>query len=131
MATSKLASSPKKTALKSGHPVTRPTMARGSSRVTSKSSDPVLKQKPTTFSLATSKPIEAGSSKQASVLAMLGKPGGATISAIMKSTGWQPHTVRGFFAATVRKRLGLNLVSDKSSGDRSYRIKGGTRSRKA
>jgi transglutaminase/protease-like cytokinesis protein 3 len=131
MAASKLKSSPKTTARKSGHPATRPTKARGSSRVASKSSDPALKQKPTAISLAASKPIEAGSSKQASVLAMLGKPGGATISAIMKITGWQPHTVRGFFAGTVRKRLGLNLVSDKSSGDRSYRIKGGTRSRKA
>jgi hypothetical protein len=130
MATSKLKSSPKKTALKSGHPVTRPTMARGSSRV-SKSSESALKQKPSTIGLAASKPIEAGSSKQASVLAMLGKPGGATISAIMRITGWQPHTVRGFFAGTVRKRLGLNLVSDKSSGDRSYHIKGGTQSRKA
>jgi hypothetical protein len=131
MAASKLKSSPKKTARKSRHPATRPSMFRGSSRVPSKSSDPALKQKPTTFSLAASKPIEAGSSKQASVLAMLGKPGGATISAIMKITGWQQHTVRGFFAGTVRKRLGLNLVSDKSSGDRSYRIKGGMLSRKA
>jgi transglutaminase/protease-like cytokinesis protein 3 len=129
MATSKLKSSPKTTALKSG-PVTRPTMARGSSRVTSKS-ESALEQKPSTICLAASKPTEAGSSKQASVLAMLGKPGGATISAIMRITGWQPHTVRGFFAGTVRKRLGLNLVSDKSSGDRSYHIKGGTQSRKA
>jgi hypothetical protein len=131
MATSKLKSSPKMTARKSGRPATRPTMARSSSRVTSKSSDPALKQRPTAFSLAASKPIEARSSKQASVLAMLRKPGGATISAIMKITGWQQHTVRGFFAGIVRKRLGLNLVSDKSSGDRSYRIKGGMLSQKA
>lgn len=130
MAASKLKSSPKKTARKSRHPAT-PTMARGSSRVTSKSSNPALKQKPNASSLAASKPIEAGSSKQASVLAMLRTPGGATISAIMKITGWQQHTVRGFFAGTIRKRLGLNLVSDKSSGDRSYRIKGGMLSQKA
>lgn len=131
MAASKLKSSPKKTACKSGHPATRPSKVRGSSRFTSKSPDPALKQKPTAFSLAASKPIEAGSSKQASVLAMLRKPEGATISAIMKITGWQQHTVRGFFAGTARKRLGLNLVSDKSSGERSYRIKGGMLSRKA
>jgi Protein of unknown function (DUF3489) len=131
MAASKLKSSPKKTARKSAHPATRPTTARGSSKVTSKSSDPALKQKLTAFGLAASKPIEAGSSKPGSVLALLRKPGGATISAIMKITGWQQHTVRGFFAGTVRKRLGLNLVSDKSSGERSYRIKGGMLSRKA
>ena len=42
---------------------------------------------------------------------MLRTPGGATIEAMARATGWQQHSVRGFLAAVVRKRLGLNLVS--------------------
>jgi hypothetical protein len=40
----------------------------------------------------------------------------------MQSTGWQPHSVRGFLAAVVRKKLGLKLVSEKTDGLRVYRI---------
>ena len=64
-------------------------------------------------------------SKQARVLALLRGPNGATIATVMRSTGWQPHTVRGFLAAVVRKKLGLKLESNKTDGERVYRIVGG------
>src|SRR3989454_10275188 len=67
-------------------------------------------------------------SKQARVLALLRGPSGATIATVMRSTGWQPHTVRGFLAAVVRKKLGLRLESEKTDGGRVDRIVAGNTS---
>ena len=61
-------------------------------------------------------------SKQARAIAMLRAPGGATIEALMRVTGWQPHSVRGFLAGVIRKKLGLNLVSTAADSGRVYRI---------
>jgi hypothetical protein len=61
-------------------------------------------------------------SKQARVLAMLGRAEGTTITAIMRATDWQQHSVRGFLAGVVRKRLKLKLRSKKVDGQRIYQI---------
>ena len=74
---------------------------------------------------ASSKPAAGHETKHARVIAMLRKPAGATIAAIMAVTDWQQHSVRGFLAGVVRKKLGLNLVSDQTDKGRVYRIKDG------
>jgi hypothetical protein len=63
--------------------------------------------------------------KHARIIAMLRMPAGATITAIMTATDWQQHSVRGFLAGVVRKKLGLNLVSEQTDKGRVYRIKDG------
>ena len=63
--------------------------------------------------------------KQSRVIAMLRRPVGATVAAVMAATGWQPHTVRAFLARVIRGRLGLALVAEKSDGERIYRIRDG------
>jgi len=74
----------------------------------------------------TSKPNKPDSdTKQSRVLSMLQSPAGATIAAMIEATGWQQHTVRGFLAGVVRKRLKLKLTSKKVDGTRIYQIASG------
>ena len=63
-------------------------------------------------------------SKQSNVIAMLHSSKGVTIATMMKATGWQQHSVRGFLAGVVRKRLNLKLDSKIVDGERVYRIPG-------
>src|SRR5262249_58438073 len=63
--------------------------------------------------------------KQSDAIEMLRSPGGATMPALTKATGWQSHSVRGFLAGVVRKRLKLDLESAVVEGVRGYRVTGG------
>jgi hypothetical protein len=63
--------------------------------------------------------------KTAKILDLLKRPGGATAKELMKATGWQPHSVRGFLSGTVGKKMGLAVTSTKGDdGERSYSVKG-------
>ncbi|MCF1444408.1 DUF3489 domain-containing protein [Ralstonia nicotianae] len=72
---------------------------------------------------ATKAPRTREDSKQSKVITMLRRPEGATVKQICDETGWLAHTVRGAFAGTFKKRLGLNITSHKpADGERVYRI---------
>ena len=101
-------------------PKSKPKAAgRSTSRSTSKSK---TRTRPAPSS---SKTTIRPETKHARIIAMLRLPTGTTIAAIMTATDWQQHSVRGFFAGVVRKKLGLNLVSEQTDKGRVYRIKDG------
>jgi hypothetical protein len=74
---------------------------------------------------ASSKPVARLGTKHDHVIAMLRTPAGATIASLATATEWQQHSVRGFLAGVVRKKLGLNLVSEQTDKGRVYRIRDG------
>ena len=68
-------------------------------------------------------PRTRDNTKQAKVIEMLRCPEGATVSQICQETDWQAHTVRGMFAGTLKRKLGLTITSEKTAdGERVYRI---------
>ena len=61
--------------------------------------------------------------KSEKIIQLLKRPSGATIAALQKATGWQAHSIRGFLSGTLKKRMELNVISEKAeNGERRYRI---------
>ena len=67
-------------------------------------------------------PKPGPASKIDTVITLLRTRGGASIEEMMAATGWQAHSVRGAISGQVRKKLGLEVASDKVDGVRRYRI---------
>jgi hypothetical protein len=100
-------------------------MSKPAKKPSTATAAPVPAAKPSSSISGESKSKKAvAGSKQSRVITMLRSPNGTTIAAMMKATGWQQHSVRGFLAGIVRKKLKLNLDSKKIDGSRFYRIKG-------
>ena len=75
--------------------------------------------------LASSKSAARRDTKRDRIIAMLRTPSGATIATLVTATEWQQHSVRAFLAGVVRKKLGLNLISEQTDEGRVYRIRDG------
>jgi hypothetical protein len=114
-----------------GRQTKKPAPARRSSSTTNKKKALAKVKPPVKPAKTPRKAKSRGSSKQDRVIALLSRRQGTTIAAIVKTMGWQQHSVRGFFAGVVRKKLGLKLVSETARGVRTYRIVGLKRASKA
>jgi hypothetical protein len=116
-ATSKKGASPKKDAPK-GQKAAKGGKAKAApkteAKVSKKAAEPVAAKEPSTA---------RAESKGAKILALIGRPKGATLEEIQKATDWQAHSIRGFLS-TAAKKHGLKIESTKTEGgDRVYQVK--------
>jgi hypothetical protein len=107
-------------------PATKPSAAQREPRVASAKAKSGKKATPAKKAAKPAK-TESGArqgSKTEHVLELLKRPNGATLQNLMKATGWQAHSVRGFLSGTVGKKMGLEVMSTKDeSGERTYSLK--------
>jgi Protein of unknown function (DUF3489) len=98
-------------------------MRKSAKKRSSSKSKSTASARPSRRAVGIAKPEKAKpGSKQSRVIAMLQSPAGTTLAAMMKATGWQQHSVRGFLAGVVRKRLKLKLESKEVDSARVYKI---------
>jgi hypothetical protein len=98
---------------------------KAAARSTSRSASKPGSRTPSSSKPSSSKTTMRPDTKHARIIAMLRAPAGTTIAAIMTATDWQQHSVRGFLAGVVRKKLALNLMSEQTDKGRVYRIRDG------
>jgi hypothetical protein len=103
-------------------PISRSLMTKTTAK--SRSRPKTLKRSKIKTNVARAPRNPGGATKQDRVLSLLRTKCGTTIAAMSKATGWQPHSVRGFLASVVKKKLGLTITSAKTKSGRIYRIIG-------
>jgi uncharacterized protein DUF3489 len=97
-------------------------MAKSNAKTGSRSKSAKIPKRKTKRDTGAASAVSSGKTKHDQILKMLRTRGGAKIAAIARVTGWQPHSVRGFLASVVKKKLGLSIASEKTSSGRVYRI---------
>jgi hypothetical protein len=99
--------------------------ANASDQIVSKTQSTAARRQPSDKSARASKPKAAVAPKPSKIdkiVAMMRRPKGASIHDLTKATAWQAHSVRGAISGTLRKKQGLQVVSEKSGDVRLYRI---------
>jgi hypothetical protein len=114
-----MTTSKKKTKKAAATPTTKARAAKRSTKAA------LPKAEPTARAASVKKPATAprGGTKTDKILDLLKRPGGVTLKELLKATGWQPHSVRGFLSGTIGKKMGTPVESFKGAeGDRCYRL---------
>ena len=118
------ADSPTKATGNQGKPAKKTQVRAQKGHVAASAAKSAVKASPKKKAAKGSKKARDGS-KTAKVLELLKRPGGITAKELVKATGWQSHSVRGFLSGTVRKKMGLAVASSKGEdGERTYYVKG-------
>jgi hypothetical protein len=111
------------TAASETEPAAEAAPARARRKKTSKASGSTKPGSPAKSSKAAKPAAAREGSKKADVVEMMQRKGGCTLAEIMKATGWQAHTVRGFVSGTLGKKMGLTVTSTKNDqGERTYSL---------
>ncbi len=100
-----------------------PSKAKSGKKPTAAKKAPKTAKKTSVGKTAKEKGFREGS-KTETILGLLKRPEGATAKELLKVTGWQAHSLRGFISGTLGKKLGLTVTSAKTeSGERAYSVK--------